>query len=478
MKLVALRTLATLGLAAAFGLACDSGEPATTPAATTAAPASVAVQPQVTATNTAGAEAVATKATKTTNTVAPKPTFDPKSITAETPFVGKRIGFAYTSNIMGKLEPCGCKSNPLGGLARKKTALDEQRKKQKWDGELIVDCGDAFSPGTFIRDHEREVVNVTADFLVDSFNAEGMAVLAVGDRDLALGRKKLTELAARAKFPFLSANIVDHTSGKHIFAPHVVVETAGVKVGFTSVISIKNGNNAITNPSNRDGGSFKVTKPVDAVKAAVADLKAAGAELFVLLAHLEEDETQEVLAENPEIRLVLAGQNNHIYNQPKKLGPGIWAQATEKLNHLAVATYHVWKHQGPGGKAENRDKNFGLEDKVVVAQKHIDDLQARLKLLSGGSKASIDSLNLQIGAARGKKRMAELDLEDATPIDYSANFIDFALLPLGDDVKDASDIAQQVAAFRLKYPDIDKLAAPEPPKRKKRKKRRKKRKNR
>ena len=49
--------------------------------------------------------------------------------------------FALT-DLRGYMEPCGCTSNPLGGLARLSTVLQEERKTA--GDSLFVDTGDRY----------------------------------------------------------------------------------------------------------------------------------------------------------------------------------------------------------------------------------------------------------------------------------------------------------------------------------------------
>ena len=106
-----------------------------------------------------------------------------------------------------------------------------------WAGAIVVDAGDAFSALAAMPSERREGTEATADFLVEQYNASGVAAMAMGDRDLVLGRDALVRLAARARFPFLAANLRDLASGQPVFAEHAIVERAGLRVGLLGLLS-------------------------------------------------------------------------------------------------------------------------------------------------------------------------------------------------------------------------------------------------
>ena len=59
----------------------------------------------------------------------------------------------------------------------------------------------------------------------------GFDAVNVGEKDLMMGFKFLSDLTQKAKFPFISANLIDKKSQKGVFKPFVIKEIAGVKIG-------------------------------------------------------------------------------------------------------------------------------------------------------------------------------------------------------------------------------------------------------
>jgi 2',3'-cyclic-nucleotide 2'-phosphodiesterase (5'-nucleotidase family) len=71
--------------------------------------------------------------------------------------------------------------------------------------------------------------------MVDLYKAIGIDAVNVGEYDLALGIGYLKELAKKADFPFVSANLVD-AGGAAIFPRYVIREAGGKKIGIFGLI--------------------------------------------------------------------------------------------------------------------------------------------------------------------------------------------------------------------------------------------------
>ena len=50
----------------------------------------------------------------------------------------KRLVLLFTGDNRGEIAPCGCKAEPQGGLARRKTAIDAERAGEQGLGDDLV----------------------------------------------------------------------------------------------------------------------------------------------------------------------------------------------------------------------------------------------------------------------------------------------------------------------------------------------------
>jgi 2',3'-cyclic-nucleotide 2'-phosphodiesterase (5'-nucleotidase family) len=146
----------------------------------------------------------------------------------------RRLVLLFTGDNRGEIAPCGCKQGPMGGLARRKTALDAERTRGL--PTVLMDAGNALfrEPGR----REDPVLRQRAELVLEQMEAQGTVAMAVGERDLSLGLSYLQKATGGRgkKMKLLSANLVDK-AGKAPFAASTVVEAGGLKVGVVGVSS-------------------------------------------------------------------------------------------------------------------------------------------------------------------------------------------------------------------------------------------------
>jgi 2',3'-cyclic-nucleotide 2'-phosphodiesterase (5'-nucleotidase family) len=134
----------------------------------------------------------------------------------------------YTGDNAGEVAQCGCKTNPAGGLPRRKSLADGERKKGP---VLVLDSGNALFSNPGLRD---PALKKRAKFVLEAMGKIGTAAMAVGARDLDEGSAWLKTEAAHAGVTALSANLVD-AKGNLVFPASKVVEAAGKKIALIGV---------------------------------------------------------------------------------------------------------------------------------------------------------------------------------------------------------------------------------------------------
>ena len=101
-------------------------------------------------------------------------------------------------------------------------------------------------------------------------NLMGYDALGIGDDDLTLGKDFLIELSKKAKFPFLSSNLVDSESEKPVFQSHFIKEVNGIRVGIFSLISP----DAFSGPQDPRLKGLAIQNPVETAQRIDKELKA------------------------------------------------------------------------------------------------------------------------------------------------------------------------------------------------------------
>ena len=128
---------------------------------------------------------------------------------------------------------------------------------------------------------------------IEFMNAAGYDAMCPGNHEFDYGRDNLEELADKAEFPILCANLVNKSTGKPIFEANKVFELeGGKKIGVFGLATPETASKA--NPKYVEGLEFlQGEKLYECAQKQVDELKAAGCDLIVCLGHLGVDEGSE-----------------------------------------------------------------------------------------------------------------------------------------------------------------------------------------
>ncbi len=116
-------------------------------------------------------------------------------------------------------------------------------------------------------------------------NLMGYQAAAVGNHEFDFGLDVLSARHAKdAKFPFLSANLVEKGTSEppDFVRPYTMVDVDGVKVGIIGLTT--RSTPVTTNPKNV--AEFSFLPYADALACTVPEVKAAGADVVIALAHV------------------------------------------------------------------------------------------------------------------------------------------------------------------------------------------------
>ena len=112
----------------------------------------------------------------------------------------------------------------MGGFARLKTAIDQERSKAG-EATFLVDSGDAVQGSGPAAWSEGEVV-------IEPLNALGLDAFVPGNWEPVYGPERLKYLMGKLKAPVIAYNFHDVATGQRLFAPAITVERGGARVIF------------------------------------------------------------------------------------------------------------------------------------------------------------------------------------------------------------------------------------------------------
>jgi Cytochrome c554 and c-prime len=183
----------------------------------------------------------------------------------------RRVTVFYTGSVQGTLEPCGCNSDPLGGLDRFAGLVRSAARKGP---VLLVDAGNLLYPAAGVPANKRDAGRLRAAFVVKQMEALGLAGSPVGEGDLALGASGLGRFR-------LSANL--KLDGA---APSRIVTVGKIRVGLFG----------IADPDAAQMAGLPAENPVSVALSTTESLRKQGAEVVIALVALDRSGARRIAA--------------------------------------------------------------------------------------------------------------------------------------------------------------------------------------
>jgi 2',3'-cyclic-nucleotide 2'-phosphodiesterase (5'-nucleotidase family) len=313
---------------------------------------------------------------------------------------------ATTTDVHGRLRAWDYYANQaegIRGLSRAATIVDSVRAANP-GRVILLDAGDLLqgNPLTYVA---ARVARDRVNPVIAAMNSMQYDAAAIGNHEYNYGVPYLDSAIGQAKFPFLSANTYRiNPAGIHAYRPWTIVERAGVRVGIvgatTPGVTIWDAENI--------RGRLRFGDIVPAVRQAVAEVRAAGADVVLVTVHSGLNEpssydtvTTNVPSENvaariatevPGIDLVLYG-HSHKESRGTTIGqtllvqPKNWATSVDVV-HLQVS---------PGMKVFQDCSSAGFctdvqfRSRWTVTQKRSDLVQAAGHSENAAVLAAVDA---------------------------------------------------------------------------------------
>ncbi|MFU8858642.1 MAG: hypothetical protein ACNA8S_16760, partial [Deferrisomatales bacterium] len=179
--------------------------------------------------------------------------------------------------------------------------------RQEGQPVLFVNAGNSLFRREQLPRDRVPPARMTADLILAAYDEMGCDAFNIGAYDLSLGMDYLLDKQAKARFPFVSANLVD-PHGRHLFQRYVLKELGGIKVGIFGLVDADLKRDKI--PASH---KFSVTDPAEAALSAVAEMRAQGAELIVLLTDMTSRAKRRLAMVGEPIHLIVGSdQRNQI----------------------------------------------------------------------------------------------------------------------------------------------------------------------
>lgn len=229
----------------------------------------------------------------------------------------------YSANLLGEIEPCGCRMNPTGGLERR---YEWQTKNYDSKKAIIIESGNTLFSTSPIPEFLKEEYLIKAKTIINAYNTLGVHAFNVGNIETALGEKTLLDFQKQAKFKFLSSNLIFKKNKKLVFDPYLILERENKKIGIFGLLKQ-------TSELNDD---FEVLDLIESAKKAIQDLKEKNVDYIIALTNLGLDSDIELAKKVDGINFIFGSGSLSFLEKPIQINKTFIFQPDLRGQHIGV----------------------------------------------------------------------------------------------------------------------------------------------
>ena len=224
------------------------------------------------------------------------------------------LSVLFFNDIHGHLSPFKVRTDTgkkeVGGVARLATLIEEIREENRIKDirTIVLIAGDILQ-GTPMSTTFRGQPDV------ECFNAMGVDALTVGNHEFDFGLQNFMNLKQKARFPFLSSNIIKKDTKKLLCAPYVSFKlTDKISVSIIGVTTKL----LLTTTRSENVQAVDILDPVQTVARAFEEVKDRGP--VILLSHSKHETDRAIAAAVPELAAIIGGHDQILFSPFRKEG--------------------------------------------------------------------------------------------------------------------------------------------------------------
>ncbi len=253
----------------------------------------------------------------------------------------------FTGYVQGSFEPCGCKSGPYGGLARRAGYISDYQKNSG-GSSIQVDAGNYFQ---MIGPYSDAVNRL----MLDSLDSFPVRVLNLATEDLMFWGKLSEESLARTQV--ISTNLVPSNAllpSPKRYAVLQIPDDSGqpdtpLKIGFLG----------LSDPARvKPRSGFRGRDPFEVLAEVVPELSRE-VDLLVVLADLPREVAVEIARRHPEVGAVLVAQRGSRVEEAERVNNAIIASCVDRGRYLGKLILNL----------ENKGKVVGWDSEYVALKR-------------------------------------------------------------------------------------------------------------
>jgi hypothetical protein len=343
----------------------------------------------------------------------------------------------FTTEVDGYVEPCGCTTEPLGGIQRMAQIVSRSEVPHG-----LVDAGNLLFPLTGLSDVTRPQHVLKSHVLARAFRQMGVLAVNVAEADLAEGAGHLRLLQQEGAVPLVSANVRPMTGGPEI-ARSFVRTLGGIKLGITGVAT----------PEAVAAATREVTviEYVPSLRSEVKVLRDAGAEVVVVLAHVGEAGAVELARLVPGIDVIVRAPGTPIERAPAapRMQDGVLIVEAGSQGQRVGRLRFAFGPDAPPRPLVLDDAGAQARQRRVMAAKRADALKVQVAAMEGDpSKAEA------VKALRGQIARLTASTPEAAEAPMAQPHVRVELIPLTADIPSAEPMKALLVGY---YQELQKM---------------------
>src|SRR5262245_35313614 len=330
----------------------------------------------------------------------------PQSVSVQSERV--QITILSTTDLHGNINAIDYYTNKPDNRGLAKIAMLIKRIRREQSNVILLDSGDTIQGSPLESLHARKN-NQPPDPMMSAMNSLSYEAMAVGNHEYNFGLPVLEKARGEAKFPWLSANTYETSTGKTHYEPYLIRNVAGVKVGILGLTTpgIPNWDN----PPNYAGLEFH--NPIPEARKWVEILRSKEkVDVVVIAMHMglgedlqtglasagqvpHENEAISIAREVPGIDVILMGHTHR--EVPSLYINGVLiTQANYWGRHLARADLYLQKSASGWSVYAKSARTMAVDDRlepdadiVKIAEPYDGETQAWLSRTIGESSSEL-----------------------------------------------------------------------------------------
>ena len=246
--------------------------------------------------------------------------------TAQQPAEPVRLTLLHDTHFHGELDdPRGVTLAHFFGLARQLRAAHPNT--------LMLGVGDDLAPSLYSATFRGE-------HMIAALNAAGLDVNTFGNHEFDYGPDVLRARIRESAFPWVTANVLDAHTGDAFGADlgvrrFVLRPLGGVMLGFTGFAP------AETARLSSPGPDVLVLDPIDAARQVVPQMRAAGAQVIIVLSHLAWPDSERLAAAVDGIDVIVGDHASTALRQPRVVNGTIVSRRGDGMRLLGQLDLEV-----------------------------------------------------------------------------------------------------------------------------------------